>query len=358
MCRTIAHINILPYLCRIKYYSPMKRVTIKDIAHSLRLSPSTVSRALSDDKNIRKETKQRIFKMAEELGYRRNNLAASLRCGQTHTVGVIASEMLSPFSSLVLNGIQEVMHRNGVCLLVANSDNSSGQELRNLQIMENSLVEGIIMSAVDRSNNADELKRIRAKGIPVVCFAHAPAGLDIPRVVTNDYDKALYLMDHLVCSGRRRIVHVKGPENCSGITDIHKAYLDSLKRFRIDFDPTLVRPASISIEEGRRVATELTEEKVAFDALFACDDLIAIGAMNRLRELGVRIPEDVSIAGFYGSPLSRIVFPPLTTVEPPLLEMGQKAAELLLLQINNPEAKAGKVIVDARLQLRASTNHA
>lgn len=334
----------------------MKNVTIKDIANHLCISVSTVSRALSDDKNIRKETKERIFKAAAELGYRRNPLAVNLRTGRSNTIGVIANEMISPFAALVFKGIQDVMLDAGVNVIMANSDNDSEQERRNLQIMESSMADGIIISLCEGSRNMDEFRRLQAKGIPMVFCAHTPSGFDASQVMVNDYDKAFYLMDHLICSGRRRIVHIKGPEDSVGHADIFRAYLDSLRKFGIEPDESLVIPARLSVEEGRRVADEILDSGIDFDAVFACGDLPAIGVMNRLRERGVRVPEDVSVAGFYGSPLSQMVYPALTTVEPPLYEMGQKAADLLLKRISYPDVKSERVVVDAKIRLRESTH--
>lgn len=334
----------------------MKRVTIKDIASHLDLSISTVSRALADDKNIRKETKERIFKAAAELGYRRNNYAVTLRTGRSNTIGVIVNEMISPFAALVYAGIQNVMHEAGVTVVMANSDNDPEQERRNIQIMENSMVDGIIMSLCDNKANVDEFKRLQNKGIPMVFYSHTPSGMEeVTKVVANDYDKAFYLVDYLLNSGKKRIVHITGPDSCAGVADIFRAYVDALKKYKIPTDMTLIRTARLSMEEGRRVADSLLAEGIDFDSVFACNDLLAIGVMNRLRERGLHIPEDISVAGFYGSPLSQMVYPALTTVEPPLVEMGEKAAQLLLRRIHYPGEKPENVVVDSKIQLRAST---
>ncbi len=334
----------------------MKHVTIKDIASHLCLSVSTVSRALADDKNIRKETRELIFRTAKELGYHRNPHAASLRSGRTNTIGVLVNEMISPFASQVIQGIQNVMRFNGTSILICNSDNDPHQERRNIQILENSLVDGIIVSICHSGQNIDELRRLQEKGIPMVFFDHSPSGITAPKVVANNYDKAFYLTDNLIMSGRRRIVHIKGPDIISDLADIHHAYRDCLQKHKIPYDPQLVVEASTSAEEGRRVAEHLLESGIGFDAVFACHDLLAIGVMNRLHDAGIRIPEDVAVAGFSGSQLSKLVYPPLTTVEPPLCEMGEKAAGLLLEQIKHPGSRNHKITVDAIIKLRKSSH--
>lgn len=356
MCQKFGIANNLYYLCRDKLSQPMKRVTIKDIASHLCISVSTVSRALADDRNIRKETRELIFRTAKELGYQRNPLAASLRSGRTNTVGVLVNEMVSPFASQVIQGIQNIMHFNGISILICNSDNDPDQERRNIQIMENSLVDGIIVSLCHTGQNIDELKRLQGRGVPMVFFDHSPAGMTAPKVVANNYDKAFYLTDNLILSGRRHIVHIKGPEVMADLADIHNAYRDCLCKHRIPYDRDLVIEASASPDEGRRVAEHLLDSGISFDAVFACHDLIAIGVMNRLHDAGLRIPEDVAVAGFSGSQLSKLVYPPLTTVEPPLCEMGEEAARLLLEQIRHPGAESRNVTVDAKIKLRKSSH--
>lgn len=336
----------------------MKRVTIKDIAEHLCISISTVSRALANDMHIRKETRERIFQMAKEMGYQRNPLAACLRSGRTNCIGVVVNEMITSYASQVLQGIQSVMHLNGITTLVSNSDNDPAQERRNLQILENSLVDGIIIAHCLDSSNNDEFLRLQQKGIPMVFIDHAPSGIDTVCVGVNSYDKTFFLVDHLVHSGKRKIVHLHGPSQIDDFNDMHKAYREVLAKHRIPYDPTLVMETQISLENGRRIAGRLLEDGVDFDAVFACHDLLAIGVMNRLHDAGLRIPEDVAIAGFSGSHVSKLVYPSLTTVEPRLHDMGETAAALLLEKISHPSIESKKVVVDAEIMLRGSTHPA
>ncbi len=334
----------------------MKRVTIKDIANHLHLSVSTISRALADDKNIKRETKEQVFEAAKELGYHRNLLAASLRRGRSNTVGVIVNEMLTPFASEVIKGIQNVMHEKGIRVLICNSNNNPEQELRNIRLMENSLTDGIIIAMCHDSHNLDEFRRLQEKGIPMVFFNSTPRGFEVSGVVMNSYSKSFFLVDHLVCSGRRKIVLVRGPQATVDMVDIYKAYLDSLAKFNIPVNKDLIVDADLSVEEGERIADLLVEKEVDFDAVFASHELLAIGIMNRLRDHGITIPDDVSIAGFSGSTFSKLVYPKLTTVEPPLEEMGVKAAEMLLEKLDHPGAAPKKIVIDAKIELRESSH--
>jgi periplasmic binding protein and sugar binding domain of the lacI family protein len=151
----------------------MKRVTIKDIARHLCLSPSTVSRALADDKNIRQETKEIIYKAADELGYRRNRLAVSLRSGKTNTVGVIVDEMTTPSSLHILAGAEKMLHTHGINMMVANSEGDALREKANLRMMEGALVDGLIVCACGHEENCAEFIKLRTSGVPLV-FLHTP----------------------------------------------------------------------------------------------------------------------------------------------------------------------------------------
>lgn len=334
----------------------MKRITIKDIANNLNLSVSTVSRALSGDKNIRQETKDKIFKAADELGYHRNVIAAGLRSGRTNTIAFMADEMQNIFVSQVYHGIQEVMHDSGVRILICCSNADPDQERENLRIMENSMIDGVIMNLSHATDHTETFKRFEERGIPMVFFTNSPGNMETTKVVANNYDKAFYLTDYLICSGRRKIVHITGPQTISEIVDIKRAYCDALRKFQIPVYKDLIFETSLHIDGGRRIVDELIRNNVEFDAIFACNDLVAIGAMNRLHDYGKKIPEEVSIAGFSGSPISEIVYPPLTTVELPYKEIGKKAAELLLNRIKHPDTPPVTVVMEAQIKLRDSTH--
>lgn len=335
----------------------MKRTTIKDIANHLCLSVSTVSRGLANDKNIRRETREMITAAANELGYQRNIYAASLRRGRSNMIGVIANQMITPGASIVLKGIQTVAQSHGISVLLCNSDNSAQQELRNLHMLENAMVDGIIIGMCHDDCNFDEYRRIQEKGIPMVFYQYSPLGQDVASVGVNAYDKAFYLLDHLVCEGRRRIVNISGPRHTNEIIAVDRAYEDVMRKFGIVRDKSLQFNADcISISEGERIADSLLDNGVDFDAVFAPCELMAVGVLNRLRARNVSVPQKVSVAAFSGSPFSKLVTPKLTIVEPGLEEMGEKSMALLLDMLTQNTYAPKKVVIDAQIKLRESTH--
>lgn len=333
----------------------MKHVTIKDIARHLSLSVSTVSRALVDDKNIRKETKEKVLEMAKALGYKPNPVATNLKYGHTNTVGVIVPEMVTPFASQVINGIQSILYANGLKVIIAESGEDPKKERENLLMMERFMVDGIIICLCSFKENKEEYLRLQRAEMPMVFFDRIPYGLDVSQVIVDDYVKSFLLVEHLINSGHRRIVHLQGPDDVYNSVERAKGYKDALSKFRIPFEEDMLIKTGLTFSDGEKAADLLLEKGIPCDAIFAFTDTLAIGAMNRLRELNKKIPEEIAIASFSGTILSTIVYPQLTTVEPPLLQMGKTAAELILEKIKTPSSPNRTVVLNAEIRLRAST---
>lgn len=333
----------------------MKHVTIKDIAQHLSLSVSTVSRALVDDKNIRRETKEKVLEAAQKLGYKPNPVATNLRYGRTNTVGVIVPEMVTPFASQVINGIQSTLYAKGLKVIIAESNEDPKLEKENLLMMERFMVDGIIVCLCSYKENKEEYKRLLQAEMPMVFYDRIPHGMEVSQVIVDDYMKAFFLVEHLIRSGRKRIVHLQGPDDVYNSIERARGYKDALSKFRLPIEEDMLIKAGLGFKDGARAADLLVERGMPFDAVFAFTDTLAIGAMNRLRELNKKIPEEVAVASFSGTVLSTIVNPQLTTVEPPLVQMGKTAAQLILEKIKDPSSPNRSVVLDAEIRLRAST---
>ncbi len=333
----------------------MKRITIKDIAEYLTISVSTVSRALTDDKNIRQETKDRVLEAAQKLGYKPNPVATNLKYGRTNTVGVMVPEMITPFAAQVIIGIQDLLHDKGIKVIIADSNESWEDERENLKMMEKFMVDGIIISPCDYKKNREAYLELQQHGMPMVFYDRIPHQMNVSQVVVDDYIKSFFLIEHLIRSGRKRIVHLHGPDYVYNSYERARGYRDALTKFGIPQDNELILMSGLSFDDGAAVADQLLESGIEFDALFAFTDTLAIGAMNRLRDRGKRIPEDIAIASFSGTVLSTIVHPQLTTIEPPLRQIGKESAKLILEKIKKHDSPTRSIVLDAQIQLRAST---
>lgn len=333
----------------------MKHVTIKDIARSLYISVSTVSRALTDDKNIRRETREAVLREAERLGYRRNPVAMNLKMGRTNTIGVIVPEMHTPYASQVVAGIQSVLYKNNQKVMIAESDENPDRERESLQMMEEFMVDGLIVSLCSYKHNIETYRRLANEGVAIVFYDRIPHGMDdMPQVMVDDNNDSYFMAEHLIRLGCRRIAYLYGPDDVYNAVERGRGYREAMEKFQI-YDPRLIVKTGMTFADGAAAVDSLVRQGIEFDAVYAFTDTLAIGAMNRLREKGRYIPEDVAVAGFSGTELSTIVFPQLTTVEPPLTEMGQRAAELVLEKVRNPEAENRKIVLRTEMKCRAST---
>lgn len=333
----------------------MKHITIKDIARSLCISVSTVSRALTDDKNIRRETREAVLREAERLGYRRNPVAMNLKMGRTNTIGVIVPEMHTPYASQVIAGIQSVLYKNGQKVMIAESDENPDRERENLQMMEDFMVDGMIVSLCSWRKNADVYRRLADSGMAIVFYDRLPHGLDgLPQVVVDDNNDSYFMTEHLIRLGRRRIAYLYGPDDVYNTVERGRGYREAMEKFHI-YDPQLIVKTGMTFADGAAAVDRLISDGTEFDAVYAFTDTLAIGAMNRLREHGRCVPDDVAVAGFSGTELSTIVHPQLTTVEPPLGEMGRRAAEMVLEKVNHPDMENRRIVLRTQMKCRAST---
>lgn len=333
----------------------MKRITIKDIAQHLTISVSTVSRALNDDKNIRRETKEQVLEAASFLGYKPNPVATNLKYGRTNTVGVIVPEMVTPYASQVINGIQEVLYSSGIKVIIADSGESWQRERENLKMMEDFMVDGIIVSLCDYKSNRDLYDRMQKDEVPMVFFDRIPHQMEVSQVLVDDYIKSFFLIEHLIRSGKKRIAHLQGPEYVYNSVERVRGYSDALTKFKIETDPDLIIKSGIMFEDGATAVDRLLASGKEFDAIFAFTDTLAIGAINRLRELGIDVPGEVAVAGFSGTILATLVHPQLTTVEAPLHQMGRRSAELIMEKIKSPKSPIRSIVLDANIAYREST---
>ena len=332
----------------------MKHITIKDIARSLSISVSTVSRALTDDKNIRKETRDMVVAEAKRLGYKRNPVAMNLKMGRTNTVGVIVPEMHTPYASQVIKGVQEVLYKKNQKVMIAESDENPERELENLKMMEQFMVDGLIVSLCSYRKNVEMYRQLADEGMAIVFYDRIPHGLDMPQVLVDDNIDSFFMVEHLIRLGKKRIAYLQGPDDIYNAYERGEGYREAMEKFKL-YDPKLVVNTGMTFKDGADAIDRLIYNKVEFDAVYAFTDTLAIGAQNRLRALGKRVPEDIFVAGFSGTELSTIVSPQITTMEPPLEEMGCKAAELVMEKINEPDVENKKIVLKTTMRCREST---
>jgi DNA-binding LacI/PurR family transcriptional regulator len=311
----------------------IKQTTIKDIAHDLKVSPATVSRALRNHPNISTKRKQTIMEKAEELNYRPDSIAQSLKSRHTLTIGVIVPEIKHNFFAAVLDGIEEVAYKAGYTILVCKSNEDSGREIVNTNALVSQRVAGIIVSVAQNSTNADHFTALMKRNVPVVFFDRVLEGEELSKVIVDDYAGAFRLVEHLIESGYRRIAHLAGLKHLWISNRRLEAYRDALKKHGLPFREEYLVHGGFDEEDGAKGYRRLMALEEKPDAIFAVNDPVALGVYTSCKKDGLRIPQDLAIAGFSDNPISALLDPALTTVSQPAYEMGQAAAKMLLGQI-------------------------
>lgn len=308
------------------------QVTIKDIAKMLGVSPSTVSRALKDHPDISPETKKKITETAKKLNYNPNYLALSLKKSKSNTIGVIIPELVHFFFSTVISGIEDISIDAGYNVMVCQSNENYEREVLNANSLLAHRVDGILISVTKESENFDHIKNLINNNIPIVFFDRVVEEIKTDVVVVDDYIGAYLVTRHLLDIGRRRIVHLAAPDLLQIGSLRKKGYLKALDEFNIQPEPELIFQC-----DTREKAEETVEKILALnplpDAIFSVNDFTAIAAMQGLKKAGIKIPEQIAMAGFGNGPLGVISDPTLTTVEQKGYDIGREAARLLIERI-------------------------
>lgn len=328
-------------------------VSLKDLAKHLQLSPATLSLVLNNSpraKSVPQETKDRIFAAAREFNYRPNFLGRSLRSQRTYTIGVLIPEMSDSYSSLVVAGIEEHLMQAGYMYFVSSHHHKEKLLLEYPQMMRDRRVEGLI--AVDTPYEPD-------MPLPVVAVSGHRKVPGVARIVLNHRMAAELALEHLKNLGHKHIGVIRGQDFSADTKIRWDSIRTAAARFDLEIHPDHVGQLDgddPSPQTGYVAAQPLIRSPEPFTAVFAFNDVSAIGVIRALRETGRRVPEDVSVVGFDDVPAAAFHIPALTTIRQPLRRMGALAAQALIERIANPEAATREEIrVDPALIVREST---
>ncbi|MFC0264264.1 LacI family DNA-binding transcriptional regulator [Fontibacter flavus] len=310
------------------------QVTMKEIAKKLGVSVSTVSRALKDSPELHPETKKKIVEMAKSMNYQYNLLAQSLRISKSKVLGVIVPELTSHFFSSNISGIQDTAYKRGYNIMICQSNESFEQEKANIKTLVSSQVDGLLISLSRETKNYDHLRELYDREIPFIMFDRVTEEIPVSKVTVDDAHGAYLAVHHLLEQGCRKVAYFSGPEDLYISKKRKEGYLKALKEFGIPESESLVYVTDLTSDMNREITLQMLAEKEHPDAIFAMIDPLAVDVMMVLKEKGIKIPEDIALAGFTNNPTSAVVEPSLTTVSQPGYEMGQIAANHLLDQLD------------------------
>ncbi|GAA4273073.1 LacI family DNA-binding transcriptional regulator [Aquimarina gracilis] len=316
-----------------------RRVKLEDIARKLNISIATVSRALDKNPRVKLSTQEKVFKTAEAMGYMPNQIAKSLSSGKTNIIGVIIPRYDEPFFIEVCRGIDHYAREHNYKILISSSRNSFEFERENLSSFEKGIVDGIILSPTHETETFVHIKSIIKKGIPVVLFDNIREEVRGADHVIIEDDKASFsAVEFLIKKGKKRISFIGGIREKKVFQDRFKGYLDAMKKYNIPvYDDLILHCESLDREyEDVEIQNFFNKITAPPDAVFTCTDNYGLLTMKNLLRLGYKIPEDISVIGFGDLGLGEVFVPSLTCIAQPSFEMGQKVAELLIDQFNEP----------------------
>jgi DNA-binding LacI/PurR family transcriptional regulator len=329
--------------------------TIKDIARTLQISISTVSRALRNAPDVNAETKKAVMALSEELHYQPNKLALSLQQKQTHTIGVIVPNLDYVLATMV-KGIDEVALEAGYTVMVCQSNESFGRETVNTRRLSESLVDGFIVSVSSETKVFDHFRKIQDKRMPMVVFDRISPSLVAPNVKLDNFDGGLQATEHLIEQGYKRIAILAGPANLDISNERMKGYVAALKKHKLAVHQELMVHCDFNQQYAYVATKELLSLKKKPDAIFCISDRMAIGAMLAIKEKGLQMPQDIGLVGFNNEPVTSLVTPAISSVEQPAFELGKAAAKLFLeiLHTSN-ESQHEDLVLKPRLIVRESS---
>ena len=336
---------------------PKKEVTIYDLALKLNISPTTVSRGLQDHPAINKATKKKILELANEIGYRSNHFARNLRQQKTNTIGVIVPRLNSSFTSTAIAGMENVVNKSGYTLLISQSLELFKKEIANAKTMFNNRVDGLLVSLAYDSENIAHFNDFFNKNVPVIFFDRVPESNDFTAILIDNKKSAYEAVNHLIEQGCKRIVHITAPENRNVYRDRLQGYKKALADNKIEYNEAYVLTSNLTQEAGAQAAEKIKQMRPLPDAVFAANDITAIGCMLAMKKAGINIPKDMAFVGFNNDAVSNVVEPNLTTVNYPGYEMGCIAAQNLINHLNGVSniKTTNTIILRSELLIRDSS---
>jgi LacI family transcriptional regulator len=332
----------------------MPLITIKDIARQAGVSVATVSYVINKTRYVSPELTARVVESIEQLGYSPNAVARSLRQKSTKMIGLIVPDSSNPFFAEIAKGVEDAGFNAGYSVILCNSNASLDREQIYLDLLRSKRVEGIIFFAT--TTQVEQIRPFVRGGIPVVVFYRDLPGLDIDTFRIDNFQAGYLATRHLIQLGHREIACIQpaSPETPSSLRV--EGYLQAMRESGLAIRDELMPRGDNRVSGGKEAALALARSGRKFSAVFSANDAMAIGAMRALRELGYRIPQDISLIGVDDIILASYTEPPLTSISQPKYEAGCQAVDFLIQRIEGAYGQGPRnVLLEIRLVDRAST---
>jgi LacI family transcriptional regulator len=312
--------------------------TIHQVAERAGVSPTTVSHVINNTRFVSPETRERVLRAMEELNYLPNILARSLRRGETRTLGLILPDSANPFFAEIARALEFAAFRAGYNVIFGNSENDLEKEQTYIDVLVTKQVDGLIFVATgDRSQLLENLVR---GGLPVVVVDRQLSALEVDTVLTDNLQGGLLATRYLLAQGPRHIGCITGPSHLTPSAQRVIGYRQALQEAGVAVDEDLIVRGDFHPRSGYEAGKVLLERRLLPSAIFACNDMMAIGALRALAEAGLRVPEDCSIVGYDDIELATYAVPPLTTIRQDKIAIAEAALRMALERINQSDLPA------------------
>jgi LacI family transcriptional regulator len=330
----------------------LKAPSIYDVARQARVSVFTVSAVINNKGRVSSTLSRRVEAAIAKLNYRPNLLARSLAKQQTHTIGMVVTDIANPFFPAIVRAAEDAAQKAGYSVLLCNSDDKQDKEALYLELLISKRVDGIILNKTPGSLTTAQRGMLADAKVPIVLLMRTCPGLKTDIVQTNDHLGAHDAVAHLARIGHKRIALVGGPSHVSNARARKQGYLQALESAGLEFDPKLVFEGDYRIDSGHRAGRALLPHRP--DAVLVTNYLMTVGLMSAADEIGMRCPEDFGLVSFDDYPWLGCFRPRLTTIELPKYELGDAAVRLLLERIQGKNGRAETVTLLPQLRVRES----
>jgi LacI family repressor for deo operon, udp, cdd, tsx, nupC, and nupG len=333
----------------------LRTARIHDVARLADVSTATVSRALANPERVSAETRARVFEAIAKTGYVPNPAARTLRSQKSRMVLVVLPNLDNIFFSKILRGIEETLFESGYGMIIGDLDGSPAKEAHFAAFAATGQVDGVLLLNGHLFGQSRDGQGPAARTqVPLIALCEAIPGADIPQIGVDNRAAAREMTAYLASLGHRRIAYLCGPPANVLERERFKGYRDGLEAAGLALDPALVWPGDYTLDAGVRAGHEILALSARPDAVFCSNDEMAVGLMQAVAAAGIRIPDDMSVAGFDDIELAAVVQPSLTTIRQPRREIGRTGA-LALVDLLNGRPVPERVLLDTELVVRAST---
>lgn len=337
-----------------------KNTTIYDISKKLNVSVATVSRALNNHPRISQATKELVVNMAMEMDYKQNNLAKALKSGETKTVGVIVPYINTNFFSSVIRGIEEELSPHGYRVIICQSHDDADIEKKQLNTLLHTQVDCIFISISKNTSDLDYVKKIiDTTNTPIIFFDRKKDIQGISTITIDDHKGAYQATEHLINEGYKNICHLSGDQNLEIYQNRLNGYISALKDHNLPVIQENIINTGSSIEEGINAMKNLWKRKVKPDAIFSASDFTALGVCKEIKNLKLKMPQDIGVIGFSNEPFTQFMELSISSVDQTPVMMGKVSGNVFLESIKDNFSGITiekKLVLTPMLQIRQSSS--